>query len=284
MSPLTTDYQTDHTLVKDTYPTYTGYEGFSFILDIERNFDLHSHIAWMKQNWHLSIYMALIYVVVIYSVRHLMTTRKPFRIRKIVLAWNIALSAFSIFGMCRAIPETVHLLQNYGLYTALCNSNQNSIMSFWCWAFTLSKAVELIETLFIVLMKRPVTPLQTIHHTLTLVSVWYYYIIQASIGRLTIVTNFTVHAFMYTYFALKTADIYVPEVFSKVITVIQILQMVVGLLLSILTFWYIVRGPVCSTPSTIPFINIFVYSLFCYLFVDFYMKRYGKTSRKKKDN
>lgn len=264
-----------------TKAVYQGYEGFAFVFDMERNFDMEQHITWMRTNWHLSIYMALLYVLVIYSTRHYMRDRKPFQIRKVVLTWNIALALFSTWGMCRAVPETIFLLRNYGLFVALCNANQNAIMGFWAWSFTLSKAIELIETLFIVLMKRPVTPLQTIHHTITLVSSWYYYKYQPSLGRVSIVTNFTVHAFMYTYFALKTAKVYVPDLCSKVITLIQILQMVVGLSLSVMTFWYITTASYCHTPVFLPFMGLIVYSSFLYLFLNFYLNRYRKSIAKK---
>ena len=118
--------------------------------------------------------------------------------------------------------------------------------------FVLSKVPELGDTLFIVLRKQPLIFLHWYHHATVLVYSWYininhflfnlekkliYFVFKipryayteyTAPARYYITMNFTVHSFMYSYYALKAMHYRVPRFVSMAITVAQLSQMVAG--------------------------------------------------------
>src|SRR5688572_26029347 len=47
-------------------------------------------IKWMSVNWHISVYISIIYVLVIFTLHHKMKTRTPFKLRQCLVVWNAA--------------------------------------------------------------------------------------------------------------------------------------------------------------------------------------------------
>ena len=74
---------------------------------------------------------------------------------------------------------------------------------FWGWLFTLSKVLELGDTVFLVLRKRPLTFLHVYHHCTVLLCCWYGTAIVSPISRWYATMNYFVHSIMYTYFAAQ---------------------------------------------------------------------------------
>ena len=94
---------------------------------------------------------------------------------------------------------------------------------FWGWLFGLSKVVELGDTIFVVLRKRPLTFLHVFHHCTVLVACWYTGSQVAPTARWFVTMNYTVHSVMYTYYALQILRWFqIPKVVSMTITVLQV--------------------------------------------------------------
>lgn len=51
-----------------------------------------------------------------------MSNREPFKLRKVLFLWNLTLAAFSIMGSLRMVPETLHVLKNFGFDYSVCSS------------------------------------------------------------------------------------------------------------------------------------------------------------------
>ena len=86
-----------------------------------------------------------------------MANRKPFKLRKTLLIWNLTLAAASIFGAFRSIDEFLYSYKNFGFHFTTCDGTaiQNSpAIGFWAWLFAVSKLVEFGDTVFIVLRKQ----------------------------------------------------------------------------------------------------------------------------------
>ena len=100
--------------------------------------------------------------------------------------------------------------------------NATPAVAFWCWLFAWSKVVELGDTVFIVLRKRPLTFLHVFHHCTMLVGSFYVGKEIAAIGRWPVTINYFIHSIMYTYFALQILGLFkIPKWISMTVTTMQ---------------------------------------------------------------
>ena len=93
---------------------------YSFVFNLEEEFDTDARRDWMEDNWNISFYYAAVYMVLIYLGRIYMKTRERFDLRIPLFIWNLFLSLFSIWGALRTLPEIAHVLSTYGFMHSLC--------------------------------------------------------------------------------------------------------------------------------------------------------------------
>ena len=104
----------------------------------------------------------------------------------------------------------------------------------------------------------------------------------ASTGRWFVSMNYCVHTIMYGYFALRAARIRVPRFVQILITVLQIVQMVVGCIINIATWNYKQQGYHCETTTNNVQISLALYASYFILFAHFFYVTYlGKDIRGK---
>ena len=73
--------------------------------------------------WHYSVYISIIYVAIIFGLKHLMSYRaKGFDLRREVIVWNALLSIFSIFGILNTAPEFIHAIRTKGFKGSYTNA------------------------------------------------------------------------------------------------------------------------------------------------------------------
>ena len=250
---------------------------FSF----EKNFDEDSFYKWIDRNWTLSMYYSAIYVTLIFGGRKYMNSKPRFELRWCLALWSGVLAVFSIMGAVRTIPELIYVIRNYGLEFSMCNPSYfYGPTAFWAYTFTISKVYELGDTVFIVLRKQQLIFLHWYHHITVLIYVWYSYTDHTAPGRWFMVMNYTVHAFMYSYYCLRAMKFRIPKPVSMFITAIQILQMTVGVAVNIQTYRVKSRGEFCQVSlenMRYCFIMYFSYFLlFAYFFYNAYIVSKGK--------
>ena len=153
----------------------------------------------------------------------------------------------------------------------------------WSYLFTTSKFVELFDTVFIVLRKRKLLFLHYYHHITSFIISWHFYFNLVPMLRWTQVMNYFVHSFMYSYYATQSFRIKLPRFISISITSIQIIQMIIGLFMSIYAALITFNGYPCLTISKVYNILILTYTSYLILFVNFFVKTYTtqKTKFKK---
>jgi hypothetical protein len=141
----------------------------------------------------------------------------------------------------------------------------------WAILFLISKFVELGDTAFIVLRRRPVTFLHVYHHSTVLVfTYWMGSITTAGLLPQFMAINYTIHAFMYTYFALMAYGVKVPKPIAIAITCAQIAQMFYGVYVTIATYHY-------TKNTGVPFelkVAVCVYASYAILFINFFIQAY----------
>jgi len=139
--------------------------------------------------------------------------------------------------------------------------------------FVISKVYELGDTVFIVLRKQPLIFLHWYHHVSVMIYVWYSYTDHTSPGRWFMVMNYTVHSFMYTYYAARAMRFSVARWVNKFITSIQISQMVMGLVINFTIYRVKTQGGRYCQQSfvNIRYCTLMYLSYFCLFAYFFYV-------------
>jgi elongation of very long chain fatty acids protein 6 len=187
-----------------TEPLYDYDYNYSFVFFFERKYYSKEFTrvkeTWMNENWWLSIVYSLVYITLIFIGQRLMKQREKFHLYRSLVAWNITLSIFSALGALRFMPSFVQILRQKGVTHSVCILDYHlGVPGCWTWLFILSKLVELVDTLFIVLRKQKLIFLHWYHHATVLVYCWYSVMTHSSTGRWFIVMNLTVKIQLYQY-------------------------------------------------------------------------------------
>lgn len=122
----------------------------------------------------LALYAGAIYIITIHALERWMRDRPAFHLRLPLFLWNAGLGLFSILGFVRMFPGFLNIVSKPdGFYNSICKKvDINVPMGCWALLFVWSKYVELGDTVFIVLRKRPLVFLQWYHHLVTLIAAW----------------------------------------------------------------------------------------------------------------
>jgi len=147
--------------------------------------------------------------------------------------------------------------------------------------FVVSKVYELGDTVFIVLRKQPLIFLHWYHHVSVMIYSWHSYTDHTSAARWFAVMNYTVHSFMYTYYAARAMRFHVPRWVNMFITSMQIGQMVMGLVINFSTYRVKTQGGRYCQQSfeNIKYCSLMYLSYFC-LFIYFFYVTYVQKKKK----
>ncbi|KAM7317941.1 hypothetical protein ACRRTK_022678 [Alexandromys fortis] len=231
-----------------------------------------------------SFLFSALYAAFIFGGRHLMNKRAKFELRKPLVLWSLTLAVFSIFGALRTGAYMVYILMTKGLKQSVCDQSfyNGPVSKFWAYAFVLSKAPELGDTIFIVLRKQKLIFLHWYHHITVLLYSWYSYKDMVAGGGWFMTMNYSVHAIMYSYYALRAAGFRISRKFAMFITLSQITQMLMGCVINYLVFTWMQHDQCHSHFQNIFWSSLMYLSylvLFCHFFFEAYIGKMKKTAK-----
>lgn len=262
---------------------------------------------WARDHDYIPIVLVVIYVAVIFGIKAYMKDREFYDMRVPQMYWNTFLAIFSICGAVRMFPFLLTSLYYEGPTATFCTSpvvgyGGAGPSGLWTCLFIFSKVPELCDTVFVVLNKKPLMFLHWYHHITVLLYCWHSYSTRASVGLPFAAINFTVHAFMYTYYAIQNktsldlskAKRLTPEAKAKAaakgplrmkkflstvapfITVMQISQMVVGVYVLYVVFPHLNNQTTvqCHTSRSSWVWGLIMYMSYFVLFVLFAIEKY----------
>lgn len=208
------------------------------------------------------------------------TNGKSFVFRQFALYHNLALFVFSFVSSVNVWSLTISHARRNGTVSIFCDSGTwEDGLKFWGLVFYLSKYWELVDTFLLIWKQRTPSFLQVYHHAVTIVCA---YMLQASHTPITFLfvgLNATVHTVMYAYYALTIFGIR-PGI-KPMITIIQIVQFIVGNLAASTTFF--LRNGQCSVQSqkiAVAAIMLHAFILIA-LFIDFFQRTYLRSQKAK---
>ena len=255
----------------------TEHQGLKYAYEFtfEESYNSKAAIRWMRENWTSAFLASAVYLAVIFGVKKYMESRSRFELRGPLTLWSGVLAIFSIFGCIRTMPELYHVLNTHGWTHSVCSPSYfYGTTGVWSFLFTLSKAYELGDTLFIVLRKQPLILLHWYHHVTVLIYTWSSYGMLIGPGRWFMAMNFVIHSFMYSYYTLKAMRFRLPIQIGMFITFLQISQMFTGLLINYSTYQAKKQGLYCNQTRENMIGSTLMYLSYFMLFIVFFYNSY----------
>ena len=162
----------------------------------------------------------------------------------------------------------------------MCNHASNyghGMSGLFVALFIYSKLAELLDTLWLLLRKSPVIFLHWYHHVTVLLYCWHAYAVRIGTGLWFASMNYTVHALMYLYFAvtqLGPRGKAFAKRFSIFITTLQLLQMVMGIAVTVASVIYHAREQPCYVSLVNSALGLLMYASYFALFLQLFLSHY----------
>jgi len=229
-------------------------------------------------NWRIALIAVGLYVVMIPSLKGYVARYGKFDVKDLAFCWNSLLSIFSWCGVFACVPVMATTLAEKGLYFTCCAPCQwysNNLCGFFVTLFIWSKIFELFDTVLLLAAKKPVIALQWWHHSTVLLYCWHSNSAGIATGLWFAAMNYSVHSVMYGYFAI-TATKYRKLIspYAIFITLAQLLQMVVGMFVTIKAVLYQVDGKECHVNRTNSVLGLLMYFSYFVLFLKLFIDNY----------
>ncbi|TKR80971.1 hypothetical protein L596_014931 [Steinernema carpocapsae] len=233
--------------------------------------------SWIRDHQPLAIQVSIAYVLLVFGTKWFMKNREPFNLSLPLSIWNFFLAAFSIAGTLIMGSEFFGTIKEKGVMHSylIIDDFTKGRNGLWVFLFIASKLIELVDTAFVVLRKRPLMFLHWYHHALTVLNAYYCYPHSPAFSRWGIYLNFGVHAFMYSYYFLRSLKFKLPGILAKIITSLQILQFVISCaILTHVGFLVYGKGLKCDFESHVFTFAAFMDTTYLILFINFFLRSY----------
>lgn len=233
--------------------------------------------------------MCIVYLVVILGGRELMRNQPAFKLNTLFKLHNLMLTLVSASLLILFIEQLVPTLWNHGLYNNICGAPGWSpqlvtlyYLNYW------TKYIELLDTVFLVLKKKPLTFLHCYHHPATALLCFTQLVGHTSVSWVPITLNLTVHVVMYWYYFQSARGIRVA--WKEWITRLQITQFVIDLgFVYFATYDYVVHTNFPSFPHVgecagelwAAAAGDLILLSYLVLFISFYISTYKKQASSK---
>lgn len=242
-------------------------------------------------------YGIAVYLTVIFGLNFALRNAKPNRAENALAVHNFILliwSAAMAYGLIKGV--IVDAISN-GFQSTCCRETGGTLGTiwFWCYIFYVSKYYELVDTVFLVLRRKPLDFLHIFHHSAVMPLFGVLLQVDATTFWVAAILNSSVHVIMYYYFMYgalpKDSPLrrFLPSIdrFKIYITRIQIVQFYIDIfgIAAIVLGLPECRGRVVKLFWTDPngFIKlcgiVLVPSMLIILFSRFYKKTYNKDDK-----
>jgi len=230
------------------------------------------------------------YLVVIFGIQALMKNRSPYKLQFLFQTHNVILSAGSLLVLSLILEEVYPLYRQNGTFWAMCDINMwTSRLEFYYMINYCFKYLELLDTVFLALKKKPLAFLHVFHHSATALLCYTQLNGKTSVQWIPITINLAVHVVMYYYYYATAGGARIW--WKKHLTTMQITQFVVDLFVVYFgTYSYYAAtyfpslptyGTCAGTESAAVF-GCLLLTSYLFLFINFYIQTYKAPIKGKK--
>ncbi|KAH7135311.1 GNS1/SUR4 family-domain-containing protein [Dendryphion nanum] len=240
-----------------------------------------THISTLKTC--TSILVA--YYIIIFGGREVMRDRAALQLNFLFKVHNFYLTAISFILLVLFAEQIIPTVAKHGLFFAVCDhaGGWTDKMVILYYLNYLTKFLELLDTCFLFLKKKPLTFLHTYHHGATALLCYTQLIGHTSVSWVVITLNLMVHVVMYWYYFQSARGIKIW--WKKYITIMQITQFVLDLGFVYFASWtyftstywpWLPNAGQCSGEEFAAISGICILTSYLVLFIIFYFATYKK--------
>jgi len=237
------------------------------------------------ERWEVPLACLAAYLAMVWAAAVLRPARAGPWADRAFAAWNLSFSLFSAWGAWQMGGWLREAVMAKGYIFTVCSdpfSFQTSGKSHATLAlllFSFSKIPELGDTAFLILRGKPVRFLQWYHHSTVMLFCWLAVATEYTPGIWFAMTNYCVHAVMYFYFFLTHFSSLrrALKVVAPLVTLIQIAQMVYGLLINGFAVSTYLLGGYCHIQDIAVGAAVVMYASYFLLFTHLFIQ--GRRAR-----
>lgn len=228
------------------------------------------------------------YYVLIFGGREIMKNRPAYKLNGLFMVHNFILSTFSAALLILFAEQLIPTVWNRGLYDGVCGAGgwTKPLVVLYFLNY-MTKYYELLDTVFLVLKKKPLTFLHCYHHPATAFLCYTQLIGRTSVSWVPITLNLFVHVVMYWYYFQSARGVKIW--WKEWITRLQIAQFVIGLGFIYFATWdyytstyapWLPHVGTCAGEEFAAFAGCATLSSYLFLFISFYFATYKKSSKR----
>ncbi|RYO94418.1 hypothetical protein DL762_000514 [Monosporascus cannonballus] len=227
----------------------------------------------------------VIYYAIIFGGREWMRNREPYKLKGLFLIHNFYLTAISAILLALFAEQLIPTLVRRGIFYAICDADggwtQPLVLLYYLNYLT--KYLELLDTVFLFLKKKPLTFLHCYHHGATAVLCYTQLIGNTAVSWVPITLNLTVHVVMYWYYFQSARGVRIW--WKEWVTRLQIIQFIIDLgfvyfasytYFASRYFPHMPNAGKCAGEEFAAFAGIGVLSSYLVLFILFYIATYRR--------
>ncbi|KAH7033108.1 GNS1/SUR4 family-domain-containing protein [Microdochium trichocladiopsis] len=230
----------------------------------------------------------VIYYFIIFGGRELMRNREPFKLKTLFLIHNFYLTAISAILLALFIEQLLPTVVRKGVFYAICDveGGWTQPLVVLYYLNYLTKYLELLDTCFLFLKKKPLTFLHCYHHGATAVLCYTQLIGSTAVSWVPITLNLGVHVVMYWYYFQSARGIRIW--WKEWVTRFQIIQFIIDLgfvYFAAYTYFtstyypWMPNAGKCAGEEFAAFSGMGVISSYLVLFISFYFATYKKDKK-----
>ncbi|EJU02010.1 GNS1/SUR4 membrane protein [Dacryopinax primogenitus] len=228
------------------------------------------------------------YLGVIFGIREIMKPYKPLKLNGLFQIHNLFLVTVSALVLVLMLEEILPHWYKHGFFSAICNTTAwTPRMEFYYIVNYYIKYVELIDTVFLVLKKKPLAFLHVFHHAATALLCFTQLEGRTSVSWVVISINLAVHVLMYYYYYATAGGAKIW--WKKYLTTFQIVQFVIDLFVVYFatysyfaaTRWDAPSLGTCAGTEGAALFGCGLLTSYLFLFISFYINTYTKKGAKK---